>query len=483
MNTRLLYIAFVILFFAFASKAEDVVYIDEAYLSKSLEENPPTIDQINAAFYGAQVQEKQIDDQFNTNLSANANYLKTEEKQFATFIPVTSPVRNYDLTVSRNFSNGVTVGLRGFSEQFSNNFVSDASTTGMTLQLGVNLWKDLLSQRTRSQLERAKEGTNQAQWQKEIATAEFKNSVRKIYWSLVANSEALKISEGLLQSSVKQVAEAQKRKKNNIADSGEVARYQSQVSARKANIISLKYERASIIKSLKELLPSISLKEVKLKPYNIDSTIGEVLACTQTIASEGVPPLQFTHYDEIVSSLDKQEELEKKVNNSYDDIDLQLQSEYGYKGRANSGSDSFSDLGSDGRKNYAFGLTLNIPLESKKRTTQEILQKATRLRYRSQKQRELAKVKAFHTQTVQQIALLREIIKNQKDNTRYLGVSLKTSKRKYNQARLTVEQLVQEQDAYLQSNLDEIRTKLAVINTIFDYLSVYTDTPCSLNRI
>lgn len=488
MNSRLLYIAFVVLFFAIASKAQEseadsVIYIDEAYLSKSLEENPPTIDQINSAFYGTQAREKQIDDRFNTNLSANANYLNTEEKQFATFIPVTSPVRNYDLTVSRNFSNGVTVGLRGFSEQFSNNFVSDASTTGVSVQLGVNLWKDLLSKRTRSQLEQAREGTNQAKWQKEIAIAEFKNSVRKIYWNLVANAEALKISEGLLKSSTRQVGEAKKRKKNNIADSGEVARYQSQVSARKANIISLKYERASIIKTLKELLPSISLKDIKLKPYDIDATVGEVLSCTQTIASQGAPPMKFTRYDEIVSSLDRQEQLEKKVNNSYDDIDVNLQSEYGFKGRANSGSDSFSDLGSDGRKNYAVGLTLNIPLENKKKTTREILQKATRLRFRSQKQRELAKVKAFHTQTVQQISLLREIIKNQKDNTKYLGVSLKTSKRKYNQARLTVEQLVQEQDAYLQSNLDEIRTKLAVINTIFDYLSVYTDTPCSLNRI
>lgn len=485
MKTRSLYIVFVLLFFILASRAETekVIYIDESALSEALKENPPTVDQINAAFYGAQVKEKQVDDQFNTNLSASADYYNTEEKQFATFIPVTSPVRNYDVKISRNFSSGVTVGIRGFSEQFSNNFVSDASTTGVSLQLGINLWKDLLSKRTRSQLEQAQEGSTQAKWQKEIALAEFKNSVRKIYWNMVANEEALKISEGLLKSSIRQVEEAKKRLKNNIADSGEVARYQSQVAARKANIISLKYEKASIIKALKELIPSYAMSEIKLKPYSIDGTVTSVLACTQVIASEGMPPMQFTKYDEIVSSLERQESLEKRVNDSYDDIDLQFQSEYGYKGRANSASDAYSDLGSDGRKNYAVGLTLSIPLESKKKTTREILQKATKLRFRSQKQRELAKVKAFHTQTVQQIALLREIIRNQKDNTKYLGVSLKTSKKKYNQARLTVEQLVQEQDAYLQSNLDEIRTKLAVINTIFDYLSVYTDTPCDLNRI
>lgn len=485
MKTRLFYIAFVLIFMTLAAQAneEKVIYIDEGFLTEALKENPPTLDQINANFYGAKLRENQVDDQFNTNLSASAYHMDTKEKQFAQFIPVTSPVNNYDVKVTRNFSSGVTVGLRGFQEQFSNNFVSDASTSGLSLQLGVNLWKDLLSQRTRSKLEQAQEGSSQANWQKEIAIAEFKNGLRKIYWSMVANEEALRISEGLLQSSVKQVKEAEKRRKNNIADKGEVARYQSQVAARRANIISLKYERASIVKSLKELLPSIALSEIRLKPYNIDQTVGKVLACTATIASEGAPPMKFTKYDEIVASLEKQESLEKKINSTYDDIDVELQSEYGYKGRSNSNSDAMNDLTDNGRRNYAIGLKLNIPLESKKRTTQEILAKATKLRYRSQKERELAKVKAFHTQTVQQISLLREIIKNQKDNTQFLGISLKNSQKKYNQARLTVEQLVQEQDAYLQSNLDEIRTKLAVINTIFDYLSVYTETPCDLNRI
>jgi outer membrane protein TolC len=486
MKAKSLTLLLICLFFVLASKAQDEnenqVFIDEAFLKESLKENPPTVDQINAALLGAQAQEKALDDKFNTNLEASASYFDTREKQFAQFIPVTSPVKNYEVKVTRNFSSGVTVGLRGFADQFSNNFVQDASTTGMSVLLGVNLWKDLFSKRTMSEIEKAQTYSRQAQWQKEIGIASFENSLRKIYWSIVANAEALKISEGLLQSSLKQVKEAKRRRKNNIADAGEVARYQSQVAARQASIISLKYERATLIKNLKELLPHIALKDVQLKPYNIDDTVNKVLACTSTIASQGQPPLRFTKYDEIVSALEKQSQLESKINNSYDDIDVQLQTEYGFKGRANSGSDSFNDLQDDGRRNVAVGLTVNIPLESKKKTTREVLNKATKLKYRSKKMQEMAKIKAYHTQTVSQIALLQEIIRNQKENTKYLGISLKNSKRKYNQARLTVEQLVQEQDAYLQSNLDEIRTKLAVINTIFDYLSVYTETPCALNK-
>ena len=462
---------------------ENMLLIDEPTLGALLERSPPNLTQINEMFMRSQVNQLSILDKFNTNLTTSASYLVTEEKQFAQFIPVTSPIKNVNLSVNRKFSNGLSLGVRGYSEQFSNNFVSDASTMGVTLNLGLDLWREFIGKKTTSLLEKAKEESHQAEHFKNISIARFKNSIRKIYWALVANAEELKVTNELLSSSIKQVKEAKKRYKNNIADRGEVARYQSQVSARKSSIISLKYERASIVKGLKELIPEISLKKIQLSPYDIDKTIALVLACTETIANNNLPPLENTFYDDIVASLEKQELLEEKVNNTYDDIDLKFQTEYGYKGRANSRGDSLSDLQDDPRVNYAVGLTLNIPLDKKKKTTAEVIKKATKLKYKSLRQKQMAKIKSFHSQTIRQINLLRNIIKNQADNTKYLAISLKTSKRKYNQARLTVEQLVQEQDSYLQSNLDEIRTKLAIINTIFDYLSVYTETPCKFNRI
>jgi len=462
---------------------EALTLLDEVFLKESLKENPPSIDRINANLFGAEAREKSLDDNFNTNLSASANYYDTKEKQFATFIPVTSPTSNFDVTISRSFAPGVTVGVRGFSEKFSNNFVKDASTTGVSVQLGFNIWKDLFAGMTKSELEKARANTEQIKWQSDIAKKSFLNTLRKVYWSIVANEEALKVTSSLLDSSKKQVVEAKRRFRNKIADEGELARYQSQVASRQASIVSLRYEKASLVQTLKELIPHISLNRVELKPYNIDNTITRVLACTSVIASNSSPPMDFTYYDEIVDLVDRQSKLETKVNNAYDDIDVKLQTEYGYKGRDNSRSDSLSNLSEDGRRNYGVGLTLSIPLENKKKTTREILNKTTQLKYRSKKKEELGKVKAYHTQTVRQISLLREIIRNQKANTSFLKKSLKSSKRKYNQARLNVQQLVQEQDAYLNSNLDEIRTKLAVINTIFDYLSVYTETPCELNNL
>jgi hypothetical protein len=56
-------------------------------------------------------------------------------------------------------------------------------------------------------------------------------------------------------------------------------------------------------------------------------------------------------------------------------------------------------------------------------------------------------------------------------------------RKKYQQARASVNDLVQDQDALLSSELITIDTKLAVLNVILDYLAVYTETPCDFNRI
>ena len=93
------------------------------------------------------------------------------------------------------------------------------------------------------------------------------------------------------------------------------------------------------------------------------------------------------------------------------------------------------------------------------------------------------KIKTYHKQINQQITLLQMVFQNQKVNSEKLEISLRTTKTKYNQARIDVYNLINDQDAYLQSQLAEIDTKLAVVTTLLDYLAVFTELPCEFNRI
>jgi outer membrane protein TolC len=460
-----------------------VLKIDESFLRKSLEENPPSITDIEMALLSAKLEVSSVKDKFNSTLTGSASYMKTNELPFAAFIPVTSPITTGQLGINKMTESGIQLGVKGFTEQITNNFTNRGTTTGLSISAGVDIWKDLIKQRSSSQIGNANQNLEIAKLQTVIAKKTFLNSLRKVYWALVSNEESLKISRKLLESSKKQVQQAKRRLANKVADKGEVARYESQYSSRKSSIISLQYQKEGLIRNLKELLPHIATRNIDLAPYSISDTVQTVLACTSLIATQTGLPKDFTLYDEIIEGIKKQEKIEMKINSSYSAPEVILQSEFGIKGREFSYSDSVSDLSDNRYKNYAIGLQVNIPLDSRKKTTEEILQEVSKRKMRARSHREMARIQSFHTQTVRQISFLQEIIRNQRNNTKFLSQSLKSSQKKYNQARLTVQQLVNEQDAYLNSNLDEIQTNLTTINTLLDYLSVYTETPCKLNRI
>ncbi|MEK6624639.1 MAG: hypothetical protein AABY86_06715, partial [Bdellovibrionota bacterium] len=77
---------------------------------------------------------------------------------------------------------------------------------------------------------------------------------------------------------------------------------------------------------------------------------------------------------------------------------------------------------------------------------------------------------------------LQNVILLQKKNAMNLEHSLKITKRKYQQARLSLNELITEQDTFFANELDQISTKLTVIHTVLDYLSIFTETPCALNQ-
>ncbi|MDD0854036.1 TolC family protein [Halobacteriovorax sp. GB3] len=459
-----------------------VTAIDEAFLKEALAENVPTVQNIQANFLSLKLQENSVLDKFSYQLTGEASYLKTSEKPFSTFSPVTSPVKSASLGVQRATQYGVAVKVSSFAEQFSNNYVHKGTTSGVSFQVEMDLFKDFLGGLTKEQLNALKTARKAGSLEQDIQTKAFYQELRKLYWKLVANNEQLNLSKELLKSSKLQVVEAKKRLKNNVADSGEVARYESQVAARKANIIALQYQKEALVQSLKELIPSVAQDEIQLKPYNLEQTVATVLACTSKIASYNAIPVENTKYDEVLQNVKLQYESQKKVTDSYNSIDVKLNSEIKRVGKDFSLSNSVDQISDDPGNSVAVGLSINIPIDGKKTTTEEVQRLVDKKRFIAKQDEINAKLEAYHTQVVKNITYLQEIVKEQQINSIKLAHSLKVAEKKYNQARISVRELITDQDSLLQSNLSEIDTKYNVIATLLDYLAVYTETPCALNN-
>ncbi len=430
----------------------------------------------------ASINKEKFNENFIYQLDAQANYMKTKETSFSSFVPVSSPIENFELKLSKATKKGIHVTASASTGQVSNNYYSNGTTSTVSASIKFDLYKDFLGRLTSVRENSLKYKDEIAKAEARISETAFVSEVRKLYWSIVANNEALSISKRLLKTAEKLEKDTYNRFKSNVADKGELARIRSQVQARNGQIYVLEYERSNLYRKLRELFPEqMKATNIELEKYNLDKVVQQVLACTMKISQSNELPNNYTEYDDILELLKVDLEAQVAANTSYSKPDLALVTETKLIGKDFSYSDSFTEVADEGKSSVSVGLVLNIPLGSQKKTT-EALQKEMITKQSIAKYKEVSgKLSAFHVETLKSIKVLNNVIAAQKRNTILLDQTLTESNKKFKQARISARDLIQDEDSLLQSNLDEINTKYNVIATIIDYFSVYNQTPCEMN--
>lgn len=424
-----------------------------------------------------------FNDQFSFSADVATSYSKTDETSFSPNMPITTPTKNAELKITKPTKYGVAASVSTYTNQISNSFFQKGTTSAVGAEVSVDLYKDIMGRITRTQEDSLTLKSQIAEKEKAITTHAFVQEVRKLYWKLVANNESLLIAKGLLKTAKRLEADTVKRLKNNIADRGEVARARSQVEARNGQIYLLEFERSQLIQGIRELFPEqIKDNNVTLAKYNLDNTVNNVLKCTAKISSRPDIPKDFTLYDDVLILLREDLAAAKKVNSAYSMADLKLVSDVKYIGKDFGYSDSIDELKEDGRKAYSVALQLTIPLGKAKKRTEDIQDELIQKQNISKYQEIEGKIAAYHVQTMKSVTILNNVIAAQNRNSGFLSETLKDSNKKFRQARLAARDLIQDEDSYLQNNLDTINTKYRVIEILINYFTVFTETPCEINQ-
>jgi outer membrane protein TolC len=471
------------------------VEINESYLKTMAEKGAPALDQIQAAFLGSSLKEGEVREKFAPEIFAGTSYAETNERPIITFIPIFSPIKQAQVGIRQNLKSGLSAELQATTDQRSavspGGTYTNVTTTSVSFTVQMDLWKDLLGRLSKLRLSSAQLETKKAQLENMVQTRSFHLSLRRVYWSLVANQESMKISQQLLKTAERQLKETQDRFKNAVAESDEVARYAAQLSSRQGTLTYLQYQRETLIKQLKNLLPELMQENLVLGNYDLTRTFDQVLACTAQIASYKKVPYEYTHYDEISGLLRQLRSSALELNARSNNPDLKFfgrvrstgigsdVTENGFRGSYGA---SVDDMTGHNRAGYEVGVNLTLPLgdvREENKNTRDLLEQK---RLSAVIDNNDAQVINTHQQLVRSIALLNEVIKSQRMTTQQLEKRLGFVKRKYQQARASVNDLIQDQDALLNSELMTIDTQLQILNVLFDYLAIYTETPCEFNR-
>ena len=146
--------------------------------------------------------------------------------------------------------------------------INDATPTTLAFTMQMDLWRDLFGRMSRNKVESLELETKKAAIERDIQEKSFRLSLRRVYWSLVANNEALRKSEALLQSAQTQANEISMQFKSAVAEADEVARTKAQVASREGTITFLKYQRETLFTQLKNLLPEFAQHQMSLASYD-----------------------------------------------------------------------------------------------------------------------------------------------------------------------------------------------------------------------
>lgn len=475
------------------------IVLTEASLQTLGQKNSPRLDEIEAVFLSTDLREKELQEKYAPEIFGRYAHSETRERALVRFQPVFSPIDQAQLGIRQNLTHGFSTSASLITDQrsagptaFTGRF-RNATTTTLNFTMQMDLWRDLFGRMTKADVESHELDRKRAELEKAIAEKTYRISLRRLYWTLVANQESMKISQELLSSAETLAKETSQRYRNSVAEADEVARYDALVATRQGGMTYLKYQKESLVRQLQNLVPELSDKDITLGDYDIPETINAVLACTAGIATEPKIPYQNTSYDEIVNLIRKNRDQRNIVNSRHSDVDVKLfgtakstgvsADPSGTNATRGTYGGSVDDQTQNNRTGFEVGVMFTMPLGDAKKNTQHTKELYDQKRLEAALKNNETQVVNAHTSFARTISYLNDVVKAQRNSSAQLQKRLRLMKKKYEQARVSVNDVVQDQEAYLSSELTTIDVRLQIINTLFDYLVVFPETPCAFNRI
>jgi outer membrane protein TolC len=457
--------------------------ISEAMLVEMAKKENPSLQGFEAKRQQINVANAQFQERYQSELFSKLYYGRNELVPAVSFAPTFSPTEGYEVGVRKYFSHGVSGSVSTFSDQVTaDDLVTRSTATGMRAGIQVDLWKNLWGAFDSVQYDHLDLQRSRSKIQYEIDQRGFELMIRKIYWAMVTNAESSRVTKEMLGTAKAQLKAAEKRLRESVATKAEISRYRAQVSSREAILTALEYEKATLVMQLRRVLPSLKGAQIDLGSYDLDSTIKNVMECTAVIGGKAETPWEFTKYDEVVALLNQEHEKQMASTNRYDMADVNLFANSEYSGRGEEYKGGFEEVGDNGKVAYTVGVNLSVPLGDAKTKSRESKAALEKSMMSAQKDRLMAEAQARHVQMLPMLKLLSSVVSAREQSSKDLEKAISGSQQLYNQARVEIDTLINDQSALLASKIEELKTRQLVINELLSYFEIFTDVPCSLNK-
>ena len=466
-------IAYILLFvFAIAPSlvsAENFILSEGNLIREST--NSSEIDRIELSLLQSEANYRTTLDNYALVLNGEVREERTGEESIEDRNQITDRLSTGSLGVSQPLPSGMTLGLDYKNKKNSSIGFSDFSYSQSKLvgTITIDLLRDFLGRTSISELKDVEIGASAAKLTRKIDTKVFHLRLRRLFWDYIVAHESRGITRNMLRSDRKELKLAKEKRLVDAADEGDIARLSSQVSERTARQLQFEGTMKQLEEQFKQLLPQLSKRSFQVGNYYKDKKIKQFFACLDLIESHKDTPLENSLFDELVNMKKKQLAYRQKSLDTYSDVDVKLEGELGFVGSDTNRSDANDHLISDPEGFGAVGVRVTVPLDRKRRDSEETQLKVAQKQFDAESKELLSRLDSLHLTIVDAINLIKGVLENRGQNSKYLSIALKDSREKYRQARITSQQLLDEQDRYFNNELELISLQRDLLNFMLDY--------------
>ncbi len=468
--------------------AEEKMVINEQKLKELMTNNVPSIEKINAMVVQSDLDLSQYNQKYSTTVNGQANYNGVDGSVFNGYQgQFNDPARNYGLSVNQNLPVGINLDV-GIYNNFAKTYnyqpgenINSQYGSSLEAKLTVDLWKNLLGYTERAEKLGLKLSQEETKEQAKLETTKFYNEIRKMYWQLSINYSLTKIYETLINQAILQENNVRKMYRASVADRGDLARTTAVVNTRKADLASLQYNIEMIKKELSNLIPELNDKELEFDFGTFDGVENSIKACFKKIQTQKEVPLNATSYTKIIDYKDEKINANLKALERYSGPNVTLEAKAASLGYGKENSDSFSDMSDVERKDYSIGLNISMPFGSAYSDTKENQMKVLKMQHNAEKKEIMSNLVSYHNYFATSMQKLISVMEDQKAYRDNLTIRVESMRKKYNQGRVSLSELIQDEDSLFESELALVNSYYNIIASMIDYFSVFNDFECDFN--
>ncbi len=470
--------------FNFSAQVNAAVVFSEPELLEMLEQSPhlkafeAQIEKVEAQINGTLLN-------FSPNLEATLRYNRTNEPSLIIFDPPPKPYYSTEVKLNNNTMYGVGYSLGVLGESIESlpsddpgAFSFNSARINPTFSVSMDLLKNRFGSETLNQVRSLRANLKTLNIEKEITKENLNAKLRTLFWTHNILVEKRKINERLLVLSKKLLKDIRKKKKDGLVESGDLYSAQSQTSGQNSNVALISYQIEKVKKNLSSLLPNLPLS-YDLKTVQLGSEDSKVFYnCLQTILSYKEAPLELSYLSNQIDERKKSLNFVEDSLKSFSKPSLKIMAQLSGSNVDTRYLQALEDYADESRYGFSVGLSFSMPLSNYSKKQRKNLINSERFQVKSENEKDKAELRALHQETISGIKLLNQALKDQKDTTSTLEKSYKFKQKQYKQARVDLFDVIQEQNNYLGSELNQLNIVQVIVETLLEYKSKFQKFSC-----